>query len=66
MNKQATHETFSDAVIAAHRQSRQVACGVAYAVQWPLGHNTVEFCKPSLRDSRMKVVECADGREVLA
>ncbi|MCA3244997.1 MAG: hypothetical protein ING29_00830 [Azospirillum sp.] len=66
MTQSSTYETFSEAVIAAHRQSRQVACGVAYAVQWPLGHNTVEFRKPSLRDNRMKVVECADGREVLA
>lgn len=63
---QSTFATFSDAVIAAHRQSRQVAANVAYAVQWPLGHNTVEFRKPSLRDNRMKVVECSDGREVLA
>jgi len=59
-------ESLADAIIAAHRQSRQVAAGVAYAVQWPLGHFTVEFCKPSLRDQRMKVIECADGREVLA
>lgn len=66
MQAASTFENFADAIIAAHRQSRQVAANVAYAVQWPLGHNTVEFRKPSLRDSRMKVVECSDGREVLA
>ena len=59
-------ENFNDALIAAHRQSRRVASGYAYAVQWPLGHCTVEFCKPTLRDSRMRVVECCDGKETLA
>ena len=43
-----------------------IECGYAYAVQWPLGHCTVEFRKPSLRDQRMRVIECSDGREVLA
>lgn len=66
MNKSPLFNSLSDAIIAAHRQSRQVAAGVAYAVQWPLGHFTVEYCKPSLRDARMKVIECEDGRERLA
>jgi hypothetical protein len=61
------HETFNDALIAAHRQAKIVACEYAFAVQWPLGHCTVEFRKPSLRDQRMRVVECrADGSQVLA
>ena len=34
--------------------------------KWPLGHCTVEFRKPSFRDQRMRVIECSDGREVLA
>ena len=59
-------DNFSAAIIAAHRQSRAVSSGVAYAVQWPLGHCTVEYRKPSLRDQRMKVIECCDGRESLA
>ena len=62
----STFETFADALIAAHRQSRMVECGYAFAVKWPLGNCTVEFCKPSLRDQRMKVICCADGREELA
>jgi hypothetical protein len=60
------YPTMADATIAAHRQSRMVACGVAYAVRWPLGHCTVEFRKPSLRDQRMTVVECSMGKELLA
>lgn len=66
MQKSPLFETFSDAVIAAHRHSRMVECGYAFAVQWPLGHCTVEFMKPALRDQRMKVVLCEDGRETLA
>ena len=67
MTNQVPFDNFNDALIAAHRQSRMVEkCGYAYAVQWPLGHCTVEFRKPSLRDQRMRVVECCDGREVLA
>lgn len=62
----ALYDTFADALIAAHRHSRMVACGYAFAVQWPLGHNTVEYVKPSLRDPRMKVIECADGKETIA
>jgi hypothetical protein len=65
-NKPATYETFSDAILAAHRESRQAACGYAFAVQWPLGHSTVEVRKPSLRDQRMKVVCCEGGTEKLA
>ena len=63
---QTLFETFDDAIIAAHRQSRTVATGTAYAVQWPLGHCTVEYKKPSLRDSRMRVVLCSNGVEELA
>lgn len=66
MGQPVLFDTFSDAIIAAHRQSRQVSAGVAYAVQWPLGHCTVEFQKPSIRDNRMRVVCCEDGRETLA
>ena len=66
MTDQVLFDNFNDALIAAHRQSRMVECRCAYAVQWPLGHCTVEFRKPSLRDQRMRVVECSDGREVLA
>lgn len=66
MPQQVLFDSLSDAIIAAHRQSRMVAAGVAYAVQWPLGHFTVEYCKPTLRDQRMKVIECEDGREKLA
>lgn len=58
-------ETFADALIAAHRHSRMVECGYAFAVKWPLGHCTVEFRKPSLRDQRMKVICCADGRMLI-
>ena len=64
--EQMVYDNFNDALIAAHRHSRMVECGYAFAVQWPLGHCTVEFRKPSLRDQRMRVVECSDGREVLA
>jgi hypothetical protein len=53
-------------MISAHRHSRMVECGYSYAVQWPLGHCTVEYRKPSLRDQRMRVVECSGWREVLA
>ena len=63
---QTLFDTWADCVAAAHWQSRRVAAGVAYAVQWPLGHFTVEYVKPSLRDHRMRVIECADGRELLA
>ena len=66
MSKQVLYDSFSDAVIAAHRQSREVAVGYAFAVQWPLGHCTVEFRKPMLRDQRMRVIECSGGREVFA
>ena len=66
MTDQVLFDNFNDAVIAAHRHSRMVECGYAYAVQWPLGHCTVEYRKPSLRDQRMRVVECSGGREVLA
>ena len=62
----STFETFADALIHAHRISRQVSQGYAYAVQWPLGQFTVEYRKPSLRDQRMRVIECCDGRELLA
>lgn len=66
-NMQSTFETFDEAIIAAHRHAKSVACGYAYAVQWPLGHCTVEYRKPSLRDQRMKVIECdAEGRELIA
>ena len=66
MTDQVLFDNFNDALIAAHRHSRMVECGYAYAVQWPLGHCTVEYRKPSLRDQRMRVVECSGGREVLA
>ena len=66
MTDQVLFDNFNDALIAAHRHSRMVECGYAYAVQWPLGHCTVEFRKPSLRDQHMRVVECSGGREVLA
>ena len=66
MATQVLFASFNDAVIAAHRQSRMVECGYAYAVQWPLGHCTVEFRKPLLRDPRMRVIECSEGRELLA
>ena len=66
MANPCTYATFSEAIVAAHRHSRMARCGYAFAVQWPLGHNTVEFMKPSLRDSRMKVVLCEDGKETLA
>lgn len=59
-------DSFDDALIHAHRVSRQVEQGYAFAVRWPLGHCTVEFCKPILRDQRMKVVECREGRELLS
>ena len=62
----ALFDTLADAIIAAHRQSRMVEANVAYAVQWPLGHYTVEFRKPTLRDQRMRVIECTGGRELLA
>jgi hypothetical protein len=64
--KQVLFDTFADALIAAHRQSRMVERGIAYAVRWPLGHCTVEFVAPSLRDPSMRVVCCQDGRETLA
>lgn len=60
------YDTLSDAIIAAHRHSRMVESGRAFAVKWPLGHCTVEYRVPSLRDQRMKVIECRDGRELLA
>ena len=60
------YESFSDALIAAHRHSRMVECGRAFAVKWPLGHCTVEYRTPSLRDQRMKVVCCENGQEKLA
>lgn len=60
------HETLSDALIAAHRHSRAVECGYAFAVQWPLGHCTVEYKKPLLRDPRMKVILCENGHEAFA
>lgn len=66
MAEQVLFDDFNAALIAAHRHSRMVECGYAFAVQWPLGHCTVEFRKPSLRDQRMRVVECSDGRESLA
>lgn len=62
----STFDTLADAISHAHRISRQVAQGHAFAVQWPLGHCTVEFRKPILRDQRMKVVCCEDGKETLA
>ena len=59
------YDTLSDAIIAAHRHSRMVGIGRAFAVKWPLGHCTVEYRTPSLRDQRMKVVCCEDGHETL-
>lgn len=54
-------------LIAAKARSRLNGLGYAFAVQWPLGHCTVEDRKPSLRNSKMRVVECtSDGRENLA
>lgn len=66
MTKEVIHATLSDAIIAAHRHSRMVECGYAFAMQWPLGHCTVEYKKPSLRDQRMKVILCENGKESLA
>jgi hypothetical protein len=63
---QTLYASIADAIIAAHKQSGQVTSGYAYAVQWPLGHCTVEYRKPLLRDQRTTVIECADGRELLA
>ena len=50
------YDDFNDAVIAAHHQAKKDGC--AYAVQWPLGHSTVEARKPSLRDRPVRVIEC--------
>lgn len=50
---------FNDAVIAAQRDARSNGAAM-YAVQWPLGHSTVEVRKPSLRSAQMKVW-CCDG-----
>jgi hypothetical protein len=66
MTTQILFASLDEAVIAAHRHSRMVECGYAYAVQWPLGHISVEFRKPSLRDPRMRVIECSNGQESLA
>lgn len=49
-------ETFADAISAAKRRAKEI--GFAYAVEWPLGHFTCEDRKPSLRDSRCRVIEC--------
>jgi hypothetical protein len=57
---------FNEAIVAAHAEAKKNGY-VAYAVQWPLGHSTVETRKPSLRDQRMRVVECfSNGDENLA
>ena len=64
MQNEAIYTDFNDALIAAHRASQEN--GFAFAVQWPLGHSTVEARKPSLRDQRMRVICCVDGREELA
>ena len=54
--------TWADAVIAAKKRAKET--GVAYAVQWPLGHYTVEDRKPLLRNCDFKVLEFfADGKE---
>ena len=59
------YDDFNDAIIAAHNQAKKD--GYAFAVQWPLGHSTVEARKPSLRNQRMRVIECredgSDGAE---
>jgi hypothetical protein len=54
-------------LIAAKARARLSGLGCAYAVQWPLGHCTVEDRKPSLRSPQMKVIECdCTGAEHLA
>jgi hypothetical protein len=59
------YDDFNDAIIAAHNQAKKD--GYAFAVQWPSGHSTVEARKPSLRNQRMRVIECReDGSEVFA
>ena len=55
-------ETWADAIIAAKKRAKEI--GVAYAVQWPLGHYTVEDRKPLLRNRDFRVLECfANGGE---
>lgn len=67
MSQQVLFDTFTDALLAAKRHARMVECGYAFAVQWPLGHCTVEYRKPSLRNQHMRVVCCDDkGGEQLA
>jgi hypothetical protein len=55
--------------VQATSDARQAArkSGLAYAVQWPDGHWTVEQRKPLLRTREMKVLEYGpDGVEYLA
>lgn len=66
MTSQNSNEWY-DAVIGAKARARLNGLGYAFAVQWPLGHFTVEDRKPSLRSQNMRVLECTcDGRECLA
>lgn len=52
-------DNFNDAVLAAQKEAKNNGTAM-YAVQWPLGHSTVEARKPSLRSAQMKVW-CCDG-----
>lgn len=59
-------DDFNDAILAAHKASRENQLGYAFAIQWPLGHSTVETRKPSLRSAQMRVICCERGTETLA
>lgn len=55
------------ALIEAKARARLNGRGYAFAIQWPLGHCTVEDNKPSLRSQNMRVIECdCAGGEYLA
>jgi hypothetical protein len=54
-----------DAILAAHALARLKGRAM-YAIQWPLGHWTVDERKPSLRNQQMQVICCDGTREELA
>lgn len=67
MSKFQNISEWYDALIGAKARARLNNRKVAYAVQWPDGHCTVEDNKPMLRNHDMRVIECdCSGGEYLA
>jgi hypothetical protein len=68
--EQTRSEEKSDALIAAHRASRENGLGYAFAVEWTSNRWSVETRKPLMRPMVSgkpgQVIECRDGREFFA